>query len=52
MPAAGSAAGSAGASSSGIDPFDALERLATLHARGILDEAEYRAKKAELLARI
>ena len=34
-----------------IDPFDALERLAALHARGIVD-AEYRAKKAELLARI
>ena len=34
------------------DPFGALERLAALHARGIVDDDEYRVKKAELLARI
>ena len=34
------------------DPFAALERLADLHARGIVDAAEFSAKKAELLKRI
>ncbi len=34
------------------DPFAALERLADLHARGIVDAQEFAAKKAELLARI
>jgi hypothetical protein len=34
------------------DPFAALERLADLHARGVLDAAEFAAKKAELLKRI
>lgn len=35
-----------------IDPFAALEKLAALHARGIVDDGEYAAKKAELLRRI
>ena len=34
------------------DPFAALEKLAALHARGIVDAAEFAAKKAELLKRI
>lgn len=34
------------------DPFHALERLADLHARGIVDAHEFAAKKAELLKRI
>ena len=34
------------------DPFVALERLADLHARGVVDAAEFAAKKAELLGRI
>lgn len=34
------------------DPFVALEALADLHARGVLDAAEFAAKKAELLKRI
>ena len=38
--------------SAGPDAFAALERLSALHARGILDDDEYRTKKAELLSRI
>jgi Short C-terminal domain len=34
------------------DILSAIERLAGLHARGILTEAEFSAKKAELLARL
>lgn len=34
------------------DPFVALEKLAALHARGIVDASEFAAKKAELLKRI
>lgn len=34
------------------DIFAKIERLAALHARGILTDAEYQTKKAELLARI
>jgi len=34
------------------DIFAKIERLAALHAKGILTDAEYQAKKAELLARI
>lgn len=34
------------------DPFVALEKLADLHARGIVDAGEFAAKKAELLKRI
>ncbi|PWW03665.1 putative oligomerization/nucleic acid binding protein [Hoeflea marina] len=35
-----------------VDVFARIERLAGLHAKGILSDEEYRAKKAELLARI
>ncbi len=34
------------------DVFAAIERLGTLHQRGFLTDAEYQAKKAELLARL
>ena len=34
------------------DIFAKIERLAALHAKGILSDEEYRSKKAELLARI
>lgn len=34
------------------DTFTAIERLAGLHAKGLLTDAEYSAKKAELLARL
>ncbi|MEP3438315.1 MAG: SHOCT domain-containing protein [Hoeflea sp.] len=34
------------------DIFAKIERLAALHAKGILTDGEYQAKKAELLARI
>ena len=34
------------------DIFAKIERLAALHAKGILTDSEYQAKKAELLARI
>lgn len=34
------------------DIFAKIERLAALHAKGILTDAEYQSKKAELLARI
>lgn len=34
------------------DTFAAIERLADLHAKGMLTDAEYSAKKAELLARL
>ena len=34
------------------DPLDVLERLADLHRRGVITEAEFGAKKAELLARL
>ena len=34
------------------DPFVVLEKLAALHARGILDDAEFAAMKVELPARI
>lgn len=36
----------------GGDVLDTLEKLAGLHARGILTDAEFSAKKAELLARL
>lgn len=35
-----------------IDPFVAIEKLAQLHARGVLSDAEFLAKKEELLKRI
>jgi hypothetical protein len=34
------------------DIFEKIERLAALHAKGILTDSEYQSKKAELLARI
>jgi hypothetical protein len=34
------------------DILAAIERLAELHARGVLTEAEFSAKKAELLDRL
>jgi hypothetical protein len=34
------------------DPFDALERLAELRDRGVIGDADFAAKKAELLKRI
>lgn len=34
------------------DPIELLGRLAPLHAAGVLSDDEYRAKKAELLARV
>jgi len=34
------------------DALDALERLADLHARGVLTQEEFAAKKAELLSRV
>ena len=39
-------------SSAAIDPFAALEKLAALHARGIVDDDEFAAKRIELLERI
>jgi hypothetical protein len=36
----------------GDDVFAKIERLADLHARGILTDGEFEAKKTELLARI
>ncbi len=44
-------AGARAAGSSG-DPFIALEKLADLHARGIVGDDEFAAKKAELVKRI
>jgi hypothetical protein len=40
------------AGSGEADVFAKLERVADLHARGILSDAEFEAKKTELLARI
>ena len=34
------------------DIFDKIERLAGLHAKGILTDKEFEAKKADLLARL
>lgn len=40
------------AAAAAIDPFVALEKLAELHARGIVDAEEFAHKKGELLKRI
>ncbi len=40
------------ADAASIDPFVAIEKLADLHARGILDADEFATKKSELLKRI
>lgn len=50
MPAAGSASSMGAMASSEI--LQLLEKLADLHAKGILTPEEYTAKKAELLARL
>ena len=42
----------ASADSAETQIFDWIERLAGLHARGILSDAEFQAKKAELLSRL
>lgn len=44
--------GPPGVSAEEADIFSKLERLAGLHAKGIVTDEEYKAKKAELLARI
>lgn len=41
-----------GSPQSQADVFSALERLGQLHQSGILSDEEFRAKKAELLARL
>lgn len=41
-----------GASPSELDVFGAIERLAALHAKGILSDAEFSTKKTELLSRL
>ena len=43
---------SAGSSQSHDDILNAVERMASLHQKGILSDEEFRAKKAELLARL
>lgn len=40
------------ASSSGSDPFQTLERLAEMNKKGILSDAEFAEKKAEILKRL
>lgn len=52
-PAPSPSAAPASAGGSGpLDIYTAIERLADLRAKGILDEAEFAAKKAELLGRL
>ena len=51
-PAAASQAGATGGLPQGLDVFAAIERLAELHARGVLTAEEFSAKKAELLSRL
>jgi hypothetical protein len=51
-PGAGDEPGANKASAPAHDVITAIERLAELHARGILSDAEFAAKKAELLGRI
>ena len=50
--AASSDDGTSGVGSTGDDPYEALERLGALKAKGILTEEEFSSKKAELLARL
>ncbi len=52
QPAAEHEGARTGAAAGHEDILDAIERLAALHARGILTEAEFSAKKAELLHRL
>jgi len=49
---AGDTKGAGDAKGPAHDVITAIERLAELHARGILSDAEFAAKKAELLGRI
>jgi hypothetical protein len=51
-PVAEQVAATSRAASGHEDILTAIERLASLHARGILTEAEFSAKKAELLGRL
>ena len=48
----GPISGTAADPESASDVFNALERLAELHRKGVLTDDEFAAKKAELLARI
>ena len=48
----GEAKVAANATGEAYDAITAIERLAELHARGVLSDAEFAAKKAELLGRI
>lgn len=48
----GSAGSGQGSAASEADVFATLERLADLCSKGVLTQAEYQAKKAELLARL
>ncbi len=50
--AAGSAPAPASAGESADDPLSLIERLARLRDQGVLSEAEFAAKKGELLARL
>jgi hypothetical protein len=50
--AASSDDGTSGVGSTGDDPYEALERLGALKAKGILTEEEFSSKKAALLARL
>ncbi|WP_028310580.1 SHOCT domain-containing protein [Derxia gummosa] len=51
-PATGNAQASGGSSATGDDILATIERMAELHRKGILSDAEFSAKKAELLARL
>jgi hypothetical protein len=42
----------AGPEAAGVDPFEAMEKLSALRDRGVLTEAEFAAKKQELLDRL
>ncbi len=51
-PAAPPTAPRQGVGGNAHDIFATIERLAELHAKGVLDDAEFQAKKSELLGRI
>jgi Short C-terminal domain len=52
VPASTPSAASHGSSIVATDVFDAIEKLADLHRRGILSDNEFSSKKAELLSRL